>query len=134
MEQSEIDLVGESYKRCLEVPTFFEDFYAIFTAQGPHIREKFEKTDMDRQMHALKHGLQYMIMYATGSKIASAKIEDLALTHDRHHRNIVPEMYDAWTASLLKAVQKHDPQYSDTLGMSWRNVLDHGTRQLKAKY
>lgn len=134
MEQSEVELVNESYQRCLQAQSFFTDFYAIFMAHGPEIREKFAQTDMNRQMHALKNGLQYMIMYATGSKIAAAKIEDLALTHDRHHRNILPEMYDVWTASLLKTVKKHDPEFSDTLAMSWRNVLDHGTRQLKGRY
>lgn len=134
MDESEVEKVNESYKRCLEKADFFVDFYKNFAGKGPHIVERFAKTNMERQMNALRFGLQYMIMFASGSKIAAAKIEDLATTHDRNHRNIGPELYDAWTESLLETVQTHDPQFSDELAMNWRNVLGHGIRRMKAMY
>lgn len=134
MEQAEVDQALASYKRCLESPEFFPDFYRFFKGKGSHIVEKFKNTDMNRQMEALRHGLQYMIMFASGSKIAAMKIEDLGITHDRYHRDIRPEMYDDWLASLLETIQRHDPEFNEELAMSWRNVLGHGIRRMKAMY
>lgn len=134
MEQNEVEQVNESYKRCLKNPHFFDDFYKTFMAQDAHIIEKFKNTDMNHQMAALRHGLQYMIMFASGSSIAAAKVEDLAVTHDRNHRNIPAHMYDAWLTSLLATIQKHDPECTDNLLRDWRNVLSHGIMRMKTMF
>jgi hypothetical protein len=134
MGNDEIARVKESYQRCLESQEFFDVFYKNFTAKGPHIVDKFKDTDMKRQMDALKHGLQYMIMYAEGSKIASAKIEDLGTTHDRKHRDITEGMYMDWTRSLVETIAKFDPQFNQDLARDWENVLSHGIRRIKAMY
>ncbi|WP_413559035.1 globin [Bdellovibrio sp. HCB209] len=133
-EQDDIDRVNASYQRCLLIPDFIADFYQNFTAKGPHIVEKFKGTDMKRQIDTLKHGLQYIIMYSSGSKIAMTKVEDLGVTHDRNHRNITPDLYEAWVTSLIETVRKHDPQYSDELAMSWRNVLSYGIQRMQNMY
>lgn len=134
MEQQELDLVNQSYNRCLENKDFFPHFYKNFTSKSPDIAERFKNTDMKRQMDALRLGLQYMIMFASGSKIAAAKVEDLGLTHDRHHRNITPELYEAWLQSLIETIKSCDPNYSDEIAMAWRNTLGFGIRQMKSMY
>lgn len=134
MAFDEIQLVEESYKRCIAQENFFPDFYRNFMGKGPVIVEKFKNTDMNHQMNALKHGLQYMIMFAEGSKIASTKVESLGLTHDRNHRDISPELYDLWMQSLLETIKTHDELYTDELGHYWRNVMSHGIQHIKGMY
>ena len=134
MQTEEAEIVNQSYKRCLESPSFMSDFYEVFMAKDGHIREKFSHTDMSHQMRALRDGIQYMIMFAAGSHIAEAKVEDLALHHDRDHRNIAPALYEIWVQSLLETLQKHDPLYSEELALHWRNVLAHGILRMQAKF
>ena len=130
----EITLVTQSYERCMQSPTFFSDFYSHFMSKGRLIQEKFKNTDMTHQMNALKHGLQYMIMFASGSKIAATKIDDLATTHDRNHRAISPDMYEDWMASLLQTVKEHDKEYSKELAWAWKNVMSHGIVRMKTRF
>lgn len=134
MADTEIQRVSASYKRCLESPEFFDVFYKNFTSKGPRVVEKFKNTDMKRQMDALKHGVQYMIMFAEGSKIAAAKVEDLGVTHDRNHRDISPELYTDWLKSLIETIKQFDPEYTDDLGRDWEEVMGHGIRRMKAMY
>lgn len=133
--EDELKLVSESYQRCLQDAQFISNFYQLFFSQGGlTVSERFKNTDMKRQMAVLRDSLQYMIMFASGSKIARGKIEDLGYTHDRLHRNITPEMYKIWLSCLLMAIEKADPNFNEALKRAWASVMSHGIVKMKGMY
>lgn len=121
-----------SYGRCVASPEFFDDFYDIFQASSPAIRERFVNTDMDKQKELLRHGLSHLIMFAGGSKAAEMKVDHLAHTHDRNHLNIEPWMYKEWLEALKKTVELHDKRLTPELMEMWKLSVQKGIDRMIA--
>lgn len=133
-EKESIRKVNLSYKRCLLHEDFFTTFYEYFLKTDRRIAEHFQYTDFAQQRIAIKHGIEYMIMFAEGSRIASSKIESLSINHDRNHLNVQPELYKNWLNSLLKTIEVYDKEFNEDLKNSWIQILSYGISRMKAKY
>jgi hemoglobin-like flavoprotein len=136
MTSGAVDAFRASLKRCLADPTFMKDFYDLFVASSPEVREKFRNTDFERQNRALADSLYIMAVAAQGGEgsIAWREMSKIAKRHSRGDRDIAPELYDLWLDCLLKAAQKHDPQFSPDLKDAWRETLLPGIGFLRDRY
>lgn len=126
--------VEKSYDRVKDHPDFFDFFYHSLFSSNRAIFEMFKQTNMESQKKALRDSIQYMLMLNAGSKIANRKFDQLAITHDRDHRNVNPILYKHWIDSLLKALAAYDPQFNLTLDMKWREAVSAGIHRIKSKY
>jgi len=131
-----IDVFKASLRRCLGPPTFLERFYELFLASSPEVKEKFKDTDFERQKVALRDSFFVMETVAESSPGSPpwASLHQLALTHDRHHRDIRPELYDLWLSSLIQAVSEYDPQFSEEVEQAWRETLKVGIEHMRSAY
>ena len=76
----------------------------------------------------------FLVMYASGNAFAKTKDESLGVSHNRSGFNIRPSLYPLWLESVMKTIQKHDPQFDDTHNRAWRTVLQQGIDAIASKY
>ena len=138
MVQNNIVLVNNSYGRCLVAKkgeqSFLDAFYDAFLASDKRIGPMFEKTDFSKQKELLKHGLSMLLMFVGDSAMAKSAVARLSKSHDHEHMNIHPTLYIHWENSLLKCVEKYDPDYSPALGVLWREAISEGIAAMKKAY
>jgi hemoglobin-like flavoprotein len=131
-----IDVFKASLRRCLGPPTFLERFYELFLASSPEVKEKFKNTDFERQKVALRDS--FFVMETVGESAPGsppwASLRELGVTHDRHHRNIRPELYDVWLRCLIQAVSEYDPEFSEEVEQAWRETLRIGIDHMRSAY
>lgn len=128
-------LVKDHYGKCVISRGFFDDFYAVFTAKSPEIRQMFAHTEMSAQKDALRAGLTFLIMFAEGrSAFAADKLDKIGGTHKKSSLNIRPELYPLWMQSLLETVRKHIPGFDDAALKAWTAVLQHGVNRITSHY
>ena len=125
-----------SLRRCLAKPEFLMYFYELFLDSSDEVRAKFEGTDFARQKQVLRDSffVLEMLSESTPGSPAWSAVQRLAVTHDRHHRDIRPEHYDLWLDCLLRSVAEHDPEYTEEVGRAWRESLRTGIDYLVSKY
>jgi hemoglobin-like flavoprotein len=131
-----INHVNLSYGRCSMSPGFFDSFYDIFLKSSPDVAPMFANTDFSKQKVLIKSGISFVIMYAKDQQgaFAKAKLDFIGEVHDHVHRNVKANMYPLWIDSLLKAVQKHDPEYTPQLDKEWREVIKPAIDLLLSHY
>ncbi len=129
---TDADIVFQSYGRCNNSETFYEDFYQAFTGKSPAIAEKFVDTNMTRQQTMLRGGIKWLLTYALG--MPDAKLQELGKSHSRTGLNILPEWYDLWVEALMETVSKHDPKYTAELDGQWRSVMQPGIDLIRSHY
>jgi hemoglobin-like flavoprotein len=131
-----IDVFKASLRRCLGPPTFLERFYELFLASSPEVAAKFEGTDFQRQKAALRDSFFVMETVAESAPSSPpwAALRKLAVTHDRDHRDVPPEMYDLWLSCLIEAVSEYDPQFSPEVERAWRETLTVGIDYMRGAY
>jgi hemoglobin-like flavoprotein len=128
-------LVKEQYGKCILCPTFFDDFYKVFTSKSPEINRLFANTEMSEQKHALRAGLTFLIMFAEGqAAFAADKLDKIGSTHKKTKLNIRPDMYPMWIQSLVATVKKHVPEFNDVALKAWTAVLQHGVNRIVSHY
>lgn len=103
VDPKSVEKVKLSYSRCLAHEDFFEKFYNRFFNVDSRVPGYFQKTNFVQQRRALRYGIEYMIMYVEGSRIAETKIEELGVKHDRRHLNILTDLYEKWMDALIRA-------------------------------
>lgn len=113
---------------------FLEAFYNEFLATDPRIAPFFQGTDMAKQQLLLKKSLLYVINCPTGDPAAQRKVGVLAETHSRSGLNIPPELYRFWQDSLLKALEKHDPEWNSSLAAKWQTQIQPAIEQMISRY
>ncbi len=113
---------------------FLDTFYAEFLAGDPRIAPYFEQTDMAKQKSLLKKSLLYVINYPSGDPGSQQKISVLAETHKQDGLDVAPHLYQFWQQALLKALQRHDSQWNETLATKWRTQIDPAVEQMKMHY
>lgn len=126
------DSVFQSYGRCCRKEQFFKDFYDFFMDSSDEIRQRFVNTDMAAQRHLLRNGIMQLILVARG--MSDRKLRALGESHNRDNFNINPAWYTLWLDSLMKAVDKHDPEYNTELDAQWREVLRPGIELIRGAY
>lgn len=115
-------------------PGFLNRFYEIFIASSLEVAQKFQKTDFQHQVRALKASLCFLMMASSGASEAMQHLNEMAKLHDRHHLDIRPELYDLWLTCLLEAVREYDDQFDPETELAWRRVLGFGIEYMKSRY
>lgn len=132
MKTTDTDRVFQSYGRCCKEELFFADFYDRFMGSSTEIRAMFVDTDMKQQRHLLRNGIMQLILHARG--MPDTKLRALGKSHSRGGYNIRPDMYGVWLDALLDTVRKHDPDYSEEVGVAWRRALQPGIELIRSAY
>lgn len=128
-----IELVEASYQRCAERPEFYATFYDLFLASDPRIPPMFGATKFERQHRLLRHALGLLIIYAKREN--PALLERIAVRHSRHGGvGAPPDLYPNFVSTLLKALERHDPDFGPELAESWRRVMAPGVAYMQSRY
>ena len=120
-----------SVTRCLESPSFIQDFYDRFTGASGAIREMFRNTDFAHQTQAMADSLYAMAVAVHGGPDNLARL-DMKRLYAKHQRmGIKPEMYDTWLDCLIATARTHDLQFSPAIERAWRKCLAPGIESMR---
>lgn len=119
------DYFLKSLERCEEDESFIPSFYKRFLATSDEIKDKFRHTDFEKQNKMLIRSLKLAAGATIGEPKALQELRDRAETHDRHHLNIKPELYDAWLNAVIETAREYDAQWNDNIESIWRSILGH---------
>jgi hemoglobin-like flavoprotein len=89
---------------------------------------------MDSQMVMLKNSLALVVMYGSRSEYALGFVTELAERHGSRSLDIKPHLYEFWLESLMRAIERHDPNFSESLDKTWRQLLRAPIEFMKANY
>ncbi len=112
---------------------FLTRFYETFMARSSEIADHFARTDMERQKAMLAQSIHEMVEFST-TRVASERLRQVAIRHNRRERDVVPELYEAWLDSLIATARESDPDFDDELELAWRVVLAPGIAYMKFRY
>ena len=129
------ELFSDSYERCLQRADFVDQFYDNYIAANDVVAEKFAHADMNVQK-AMLHASLHMIMAlrSVSPEEAVKYFEGIGTTHNRHHHDITPELYDCWLSCLLETVRDCDKHYDADVDAAWRTMCADGIRIMKSMY
>lgn len=131
-----VQIVDQSYGRCLTDPEFLSRFYQIFMDSHELIRPLFVNTDFEQQTQALRNGLGMMIRHMEDptDDVVVHGLKRIRTSHGQHHLNIHPHLYDYWLDSLIRAVRICDTGYSRDVEEAWRVALQPGIEFIRSGY
>jgi hemoglobin-like flavoprotein len=125
----------ESLKRCNSKDDFLDLFYKKFLASSEVVREKFAKTDFERQKRALRASLHLMPLAAEDPVDGPERyLKELAAQHGHAQLDVGAELYDLWLDSLLATVKESDPQWGSEVEDAWERVMMVGIDYLLSHY
>ncbi len=129
-------LFDQSYERVLHRTVsgkdFFEAFYERFLASSNEVREKFRRTDMQRQRRMLKQSF-YSLLVFYASNAADDYLIKMVEKHSAKGVDIPNTMYDLWMECLVETVAEFDENFASETGLAWRLVLSSGITYMKHK-
>jgi len=128
------DLFERSLDRCLQSNTFISTFYDEFLDSSVEIRANFAHTDFRKQNKMLAESLKLAAAATAGVPAGLAEVTARAETHDRHHLNIKPHLYDLWLSSVIHAARIHDKSWDATTEDAWKTILGHIIHRMKKHY
>lgn len=130
--------VKKSLGRCLlnakHDKRFLERFYEIFLASHPAIKDSFANTNFEKQLMALKNGLNMAILYAEGDTLAEDVLKQIQVTHNRTHMAIDPKLYPHWSGSLMKTIEEFDERLNEETKVLWEYVLKTSIDYIVSEY
>ena len=88
---------------------------------------------MDEQVRMLQKGMYQLISFYL-VKADSSSLKSIAISHNRSHYDIAPELYDLWLDALLETLKELDPEYTKELRLAWQIVMTPGILYLKHHY
>lgn len=124
----------QSLDRCAADEAFIPSFYDRFLSTSDEVRNRFRFTDFEQQNQMLLRSLQLIAGATTGDLASLRELRERAETHDRHHLNIEPHLYDLWLDSVVKTVQEYDEQWDESTESAWRVILEHAVQQMTRYY
>jgi hemoglobin-like flavoprotein len=135
--QNYLEIFTQSYQRVVNVTDasldFFTAFYEVFVKDSSEAAERFRNVDMNLQRDHLRKSLEHMVYFSIDRE-ASDEMLKTARSHSKSVRDIQPELYERWLESLLKAVRKYDPEFSDEVEIAWRVVLAPGISYMQLQH
>lgn len=126
-------IFGEQIKLDDNGKRFFDYFYKIFSKSHPDVAKAFQNTNMDEQKVRLRKSLLYSINFITNSDNFNS-MQQIAISHNRHHYNIKPELYDIWMDCMITTVKEFDPLFNDDIELAWRLAFAPGITYMKFMY
>ena len=122
-------LFDESFARVLARKIkgrgFFEAFYDRFVAASDEVAKKFRNTDMAHQHAMLKRSFYHLLTFYASSN-ADYYLEQVAISHNRRHLDIPPDLYELWLKTLIQTLRDFDAPCSDEVELAWRLVMTPG--------
>ena len=135
MDEDQIRKIKRSFSRCfIGGNDLIQNFYDIFLQSHPSIAPLFEKTDFAQQKLLLRQGINCFIMFSEGVYAGSFCLDEITISHNKKNYNIHPNAYIYWKESLLKALEKSDPQFNEELYYLWIDVIDTGIAYISKGY
>ncbi len=128
------DIFLQSLERCTSSKEFIPAFYRRFLAASDEIREKFKHTDFEKQNKMLVRSLKLAAGATAGEANSLQELRDRAETHDRHHLDIKPELYDHWRDAIIAAANEFDPKWNDETKDAWHSVLGYVINHMTKYY
>lgn len=104
---------------------FIGRFYDVFMSQSEEVSDLFKSTNMSAQKTMLHDSLQHMADFYS-SRRTNEYMQHIAKIHSQSGLDIPERLYSQWLDSLLQAVSEFDPQYDESVELSWRLVLSPG--------
>lgn len=124
----------DSLARCQNADDFLGQFYERFMASSEEIATRFQFTDFETQKHSLQRSLELSWGVTEGVPESLVELHERALTHDRDHLNISPELYELWLDNIIVTASECDPQWNDAIEEAWREILGHVIKYMIGKY
>ena len=121
-------------ERALREDGFARTFYERLLASSADIRARFAGTDPAGHPAKLMAAFWLAADAVRGEPEARAALADQARLHDRHHRNVPPELYDRWLEVLVDTVRDTDPDFTLPVEAAWRTVMGHVAHIMKRRY
>ena len=115
--------VAQSFGRANMSGTLFDTFYDIFLQSHPDITPRFKDTDFTEQKKLLRKGINLALMFAEGQPVGESGIGRIRESHSIDRLNVPPHLYPFWLNSFVKAVARHDPDFTPELEKRWREAL-----------
>lgn len=124
----------QSLDRCSTREQFIPAFYERFLATSDDVRDRFQDTNFEQQNQMLLRSLKLAAGATSGNAESLREIRDRAETHDRHHLNIKPPLYDLWLRSVIETATEFDDEWDDATEDAWKMILGHVIRQMIKYY
>lgn len=124
----------KSLTRCASNRQFFPKFYERFMASSEDVRHRFRFTSFKEQNKMLLRSLQLSAHATDGDPKALAELRERGKTHDRHHLDITPELYDLWLESLVATAREFDGEWDDSVESAWRTILGFVIHRMISAY
>lgn len=113
---------------------FIPAFYDRFLSTSDEIRDKFKHTDFEKQNEMLLHSLTLSAGATSGDPESLREVRERAETHDRHHLNIEPRLYEFWTTSVIDTAREFDDEWNTTVEEAWNTILGFVVRHMTKYY
>ncbi len=119
------ELFLASLERCASDEAFIPAFYRRFLATSDEIREKFQDTNFEQQNRMLLRSLKLSAGATFGEPESLRELRDRAETHDRHHLNIRPGLYQLWLKAVIATAREYDVEWDAAIESAWNTILGH---------
>lgn len=128
------DVFLDSLDRCTESDQFVRAFYRKFMSSSDEVRKKFAGTDFELQNKMLVKSLRLVAEATVGHPAAMRELKERAETHDRHHLNIGPWLYQMWLTALVETAAEFDQQWSLEVEDAWNECLKYAIDYMVRRY
>jgi hemoglobin-like flavoprotein len=132
--EKQVELVNDSFERCISYSTFFDRFYERFGESSDEISGKFHEVDFEKQNRALRDAFYSLFRAIAGEPDAWQELEMRAVRHSRTDLDIEPWMYAVWLDCLLETIREIDPAIDDQTEAAWRDVMAIGIKFMIERY
>ena len=130
MEETPKDRFLHSLDRCTADENFIPTFYGRFLSSSDEIRAKFVLTNFKKQNEMLLRSLTLAAGATAGERASLREIRERAETHDRHHLNIEPRLYEIWLDSVIGVASEFDPEWNETVEEASQTILGYVVKHM----
>ncbi len=128
------DLFLSSLDRCSSNPQFIPAFYKRFLSSSEEIQERFRFTNFEKQNVMLLNSLRLSANATSGAPEALQELKARALSHDRDHLNIKPELYHFWLDAVIATAEEFDDSWTKEVAAAWEKILGFVVEYIKRRY
>ena len=132
--EKQVELVNDSFERCISYSSFFDRFYERFLGSSDEISGKFHEVDFEIQNRALRDAFYSLFSAIVGEPDAWQHLEMRANRHNRNDLDIEPWMYAVWLDCLLETIREFDPAIDAQTEVAWRDVMAIGIKFMIDRY
>ena len=132
--RKQIELVNDSFERCISHSNFFDRFYERFLGSSDEISGKFHEVDFEKQNRALRDAFYLLFSAMVSEPDAWQQLELRARRHSRNDLDIQPWMYAVWLDCLLETIREFDPAIDAQTEAAWRDVMAIGIKFMIERY